>query len=205
MQSPSQRPATGITQATCRAPLPLQDREHNVKSIAAVIDYVTPGYHPLVMFDVDHTLVTLDFIHGQLKRVAVENDTEQTLRRIRQKAPDAHIIVLTQATATAAREKLQKANIDVCLFNSIESVADKQGTEGSVMEQYIKKMPERPAQVCFVNNTVRMLDDVESTCKNLQIHYNAFHYTGAEEMVQRSIERARNMPWTEVSAQYNRA
>ncbi|MBO9495996.1 HAD family hydrolase [Thalassotalea sp. G20_0] len=205
MQSPSQHSATGITQTTCHTPLPIQDREYNVKSIAAVIDYVTPGYHPLVMFNVDQTLVTLDFVYGQLKRVAVENDIERTLQRIRQKAPDAHIIVLTRATATAAREKLQKANIDERLFDSIESVADKQGTEGSVMEQYIEKMPERPAQVCFVGNTVEMLANVEFTCKNLQIHYNTFHYTGAEEIAQRASEYARNMPWTEVSVQYNRA
>ncbi|WP_257263310.1 DUF2608 domain-containing protein [Endozoicomonas sp. ONNA2] len=174
--------------SSCRPPLPPQPQKKDVKSIGAVIDYVTPGYHPLVIFDADDTLVARDVINGEAIVVAVEKDTAATLKRLKEKAPDAQIIVLTQATAKATREKLQKTGISEQLFDSIESVndkiesgADKKATKGTVMQQYIRQMADRPEQVCFVDDMDVMLDDVEATCAKLQIHCTTFLYTGAEE------------------------
>lgn len=195
VHSLSQQPSsTGITHAVYPTPLPPQGRQVNVQSIAAVIDYVTPGYRPLVIFDMDETLVARDIINGEAIRVAVESDTVQILQRIRQKASDVQIIVLTQATEEATRSKLQAVNIDERLFDSIESVADKMGTKGSVLEQYIRHMPEKPEQVCYVDDMDLMLDDVESTCVKLQIHCNSFLYTGAKELEYKCTAHALGMP-----------
>ncbi|WP_257267113.1 DUF2608 domain-containing protein, partial [Endozoicomonas sp. ONNA2] len=173
---------------------------------------VTPGYHPLVIFDADETLFsydvseTLDPTGGTkkvLKIVPAEKDTEQTLKGIREKAPDAQIIVLAQDTASETRRKLAAANINAQLFDSI--VSDKQCSKGTMMARYIQQMPERPAQVCFVDNTEEMLSDVENTCETLQIHYNTFLYTGARAMSNRAFAHGRQLTREELVKQLETA
>ena len=212
MQSPSQCPAADITGATSLATLPPQGQEENVQNIATVIDFVTPGYHPLVIFDADETLFTYDVCETPdptggtkkvLKIVAAEKDTEQTLKGIREKAPDAQIIVLAEDTASETRRKLAAANIDAQLFDSIEG--DKQCSKGTMMARYIQQMPERPAQVCFVDNTEEILSDVENTCETLQIHYNTFLYTGARAMSNRAFAHGRQLTTAELIKQLETA
>lgn len=172
--------------------LPKPDRRKDVKSIETVVDYVAGGdYRPLVIFDVDDTLVTKDVTLDQkLERIPLAKNTAEIMTRIRQKSPNAKIILLTQATLSSTHEKLKETGISRELFDSILSVSDSGGDKGEVFIHYIENMQQMPDQVCFVDDTEYFLDLIEQACKKYQISCNTFHFAGADGAIERRTANA---------------
>ena len=163
--------------------LPKPERLEDVKSIETVVDYVAGGDHrPLVIFDVDDTLVTNDVSLGEkLKRIPLAKNTAEIMTRIRQKSPNAKIILLTQASLSSTHEKLKETGISRELFDSILSVSDLGGDKGDVFINYIENMQQMPDQVCFADDCTFFLGLIEQACEKYQISYNTFCFTGASE------------------------
>ena len=172
--------------------LPEPARKENVKSIEVVVDYVAGGDHrPLVIFDIDHTIITLDvFEGGETRYVAVAKNTAEIMARIRQKSPNAEIILLTQAGKVKTLEKLTQAGIDQELFESIICVGDMGVDKGDALKNYVKEKKQRPDQICFTDDCVPFLEMVEEASKNLGIQCNTFHFTGAQDAIDRVHAKA---------------
>ena len=192
--SQKQRPAdfccaSGLAAGSWGLPGRLED----VKSIDTVVDYVAGGgHHPLVIFDVDDTLITRDILNdGTTGQVSVAKNTAEIMTKIRQKSPDSEIILLTQASKKKTLVKLREAGISPELFNSIESVADKGGDKGIALKACVRNMRQKPDQVCFIDDCDHFLLLVEKASKDLGIHCNTFHFTGAREAVIRVKANAR--------------
>ena len=165
--------------------LPKPGRLEDVKSMNTVVDYVAGGeHHPLVIFDVDDTLITRDILNnGTTGQVPMAKNTAEIMAEIQQKSPNSEIILLTQAPKKMTLLKLREAGISSELFNSIESVADKGGDKGIALKAYVRKMRQKPDQVCFIDDCDHFLSLVEKASKDLGIHCNTFHFTGAKEAV----------------------
>ena len=167
--------------------LPKSGRLEDVKSIDTVVDYVAGGeHHPLVIFDVDDTMITRDILkNGTTGQVPVAKNTAEIMAKIQKKSPNSEIILLTQAHKKMTLLKLREAGISSELFNSIESVADKGGDKGIALKAYVRKMRQKPDQVCFIDDCDHFLSLVEKASKDLGIHCNTFHFTGAKDAVMR--------------------
>ena len=183
--SQKQRPADlCCTSTLAAAPRDLPGRLEDVKSIDTVVDYVAGEHHPLVIFDVDDTLITRDILKdGTTGQVPVAKNTAEIMAKIRQKSPDSEIILLTQASKKKTLVKLREAGISPELFNSIESVADKGGDKGIALKACVRNMRQKPDQVCFIDDCAHFLSLVEKASKDLRIRCNTFHFTGAKEAV----------------------
>lgn len=177
------------TSLLAAAPLDLAKpgRLEDVRSIDTVVDYVAGGeHHPLVIFDVDDTMITRDIlINGTTGHVPMAKNTAEIVAKIRQKSPGSEIILLTQASKKMTLVKLREAGISPELFNSIESVADNGGDKGIALKAYVRKMRQKPDQVCFIDDCDHFLSLVEKASKDLRIHCNTFHFTGANDAVAR--------------------
>lgn len=167
--------------------LPKPERLKDVKSIETVVDYVAGGDHrPLVIFDVDDTLVTKDVsLDEELKRIPLAKNTAEIMTRIRQKSPNAKIILLTQASLSSTHKKLKETGISRELFDSILSVSDLGGDKGDVFIDYIENMQQMPDQVCFADDCTVFLGLIEQACEKYQISCNTFCFTGASEAIMR--------------------
>ena len=175
-------------QVVSQQSLPAPGRLEDVKSIEAVVDYVAGGNHrPLVIFDVDDTIITREvFEHGTTSLVPVASNTTDIMTRIRQKSPNAVIILLTQTNKYHTHRKLREAGVSKELFQDILCVADLGGNKYDAVVHYVKQvMQQKPDQVCFVDDQTNFLKMVEDACKHLRIHCNTFHFTGAQGAVQR--------------------
>ena len=184
--SQKQRPAdVCCTSRLAAGPWELPGRLEDVKSIDTVVDYVAGGkHHPLVIFDVDDTLITRDILNdGTTGQVSVAKNTAEIMAKIRLKSPDSEIILLTQASKKKTLVKLREAGISPELFNSIESVADQGGDKGIALKACVRNMRQKPDQVCFIDDCDHFLSLVEKASKDLRIHCNTFHFTGAKEAV----------------------
>ncbi len=179
-------------QALSHHSLPKPGREANVKSIETVVNYVAGGNHrPLVIFDVDDTLVAQDVNRNkELELLPLAKNTAEIMARIRQKSPNATIILLTQAGLSRTLEKLRTTGISKELFDGIFSASDLGVQKGDVFTDYIKNMQQMPDQVCFVDDCLGFLESIEKACNNHQIHCNTFHFTGADEAISRRNARA---------------
>ncbi len=175
---------------TASKPLPKAGRKLDVRNIDIIPDYVAGGHCPLVIFDVDDTLIADDIIGGKMQKTLVNKNTAQTIKKIREKAPDAHIILLTQSSSAATLQKLQAVNLDKKLFDSIECVdGDLKDAKGTRVIEYIGSKELNPKQVCFIDDSDAFLEQVEKVCKTLDIHCNTFHFRGAEEMFLRVLSQ----------------
>ena len=172
--------------------LPKPGRLADVKSIETVVDYVAGGhYRPLVIFDVDDTLVTRDVSEDQeVKLLPLAKNTAEIMARIRQKSPNATVILLTQAELSRTYEKLTETGISKKLFDSILSVSDSGGNKDDVFINYIKNMKQMPDQVCFVDDFALFLELIEKACEKHYIPCNTFHFTGAKEALVRCNAKA---------------
>ena len=191
--SQKQRPADFCRTSSGPWDLPKPGRLEDVKSIDTVVDFVAGGkHHPLVIFDVDDTLITRDILNdGTTGQVSMAKNTAEIMTKIRQKSPDSEIILLTQASKKKTLVKLREAGISPELFNSIESVADKGGDKGIALKACVRNMRQKPDQVCFIDDCDHFLSLVEKASKDLGIHCNTFHFTGAKEAVIRVKANAR--------------
>ncbi|WP_419834530.1 DUF2608 domain-containing protein [Endozoicomonas atrinae] len=163
--------------------LPTAGRAQQVDSIDMLNGYVQYGYNTLVILDVDETIIATDIINGKKQKVLVEAKTPRVIRKIRQDAPDARIILLTKASKKDTKEKLKNAGLDPDMFDSIESAS---GTKGASLKQYVDKNFQETRHICFIDDTLENLESVESACKDLGIHCNTFLFTGAEAMIERT-------------------
>ena len=173
--------------------LPAPGRLEDVKSIETVVDYVAGGNHrPLVIFDVDDTIITREvFEHGTTSLVPVASNTTEIMARIRQKSPNAVIILLTQTSKYHTHRKLREAGVSKELFQDILCVVDLGGNKYDAVVHYVNQvMQQKPDQVCFIDDQTNFLKMVEDACKHLRIHCNTFHFTGAQGAVARVYANA---------------
>ena len=112
------------------------------------------------------------------------------MARIRQKSPNATVILLTQAELSRTYEKLTETGISKKLFDSILSVSDSGGNKDDVFINYIKNMKQMPDQVCFVDDFELFLELIETACEKHHIPCNTFHFTGAKEALVRCYAKA---------------
>ncbi|CAM3587443.1 HAD family hydrolase [Parendozoicomonas haliclonae] len=180
-------------------------RHDNVQTIAELPEMVTPGTAPLVIFDLDETLVSRDVINGDVQRTVINPQTKDILRQIGTKCPDARIIVMTKGDEESTAEKLKAGQLnDNGLFDDIVILKGNENNKGDRLKAYLRDKRLNPDEVFFADDMEGFLEQVEGACEDLQIPCQTFQFTGALPMSYRCNAHAMGLSISDLVGQHNR-
>ncbi len=180
-------------------------RHENVQTISELTQLVPPESAPLIIFDLDETLVSRDVINGEVQRAPVNPSTRSIIQLLRRKRPKGRIIVMTKGDFQSTAEKMTAARVDeIGLFDDVEILKDNENDKGARLKTYLSRNDFKPDEVFFVDDTDGFLEQVEDACRDLQLPCQSFHFTGALPMSQRCNAFAVNVSISDLVSQHNR-
>ncbi len=166
---------------------------HTIKATTSISSLPTQitGTNPIIVLDVDETLVRCVSVSGEKTFEALEPNTAAVLTEIKQKHPNAKFVLISQGCDSKSKlEQAKLPELNPVVFESLSS-QHKGASKGKVLNNYLQQLKDEFDQVIFMDDSVREHQAVAGKCADynltqlLQLH-------GPLERMERSVQKEAN-------------
>ncbi len=145
---------------------------------------VISGNKPLVVFDLDETLVTntVYLEDGELHSTPspIEKDIGDQLQEAKQKYPHADFILITNSSAKSVPIKLSNSEIDPETFCGNYPLDESDSYDKTIrLLQHLKSKNNQYDQVIIIDDNQEVIKELATFCMQRKLPVNAFHYVGS--------------------------